>query len=215
MPLRCLKSPSRSYMSQTTDIVFPDPHRPDLFYHLVHAPTPLSKTLPAFALSFLDRSPSSVDSPAVIGWLPAQTYETDTPEPPREGRSQPEERSAGLNDFIVNDKFVQLLHDTIKAGLADGVDDIWKDSAMALQSGWMHIHGKHILRNIPALDRIGDPDDIIATVLVEDSKILVDTYQPMPAYRVCTADGVMQLTPGLSSYLQKKLLDLRPSGPTS
>ena len=42
------------------------------------------------------------------------------------------------------DKFVQLLHDTIKAGLADGVDDVWKAGAMALQSGWMHIHGERI-----------------------------------------------------------------------
>ncbi|KAF8182040.1 hypothetical protein BJ912DRAFT_832384, partial [Pholiota molesta] len=191
--------PIRHRSSQISDTVFPDPNRPDLFYHLVHAPTPVSNTLPSFALTFLDDSPPTADSSTVIGWLPAQTY---GPDASTQQGDPPAERTASLQVFVQNDKFMDLLHETIKAGLNDGVDEIWKDKATALQSGWMHIHDQ---RNIPALDRIGDPDDIIATVLVEDGKMLVDTYQPMPAYRVCTADGVMQLTPGLSHYLQNKL----------
>ena len=78
-------------------------------------------------------------------------------------------------------------------------------------------------RNIPALGRIGDPDDIIATVLVENSKvrlqlalffasyslhtkILPETYQPMPSYRICTSDGILQLTPGLADHLRRALV---------
>ena len=78
-------------------------------------------------------------------------------------------------------------------------------------------------RNIPALGRIGDPDDIIATVLVENStvrlqlallfafyslhtKILPETYQPMPSYRICTSDGILQLTPGLADHLCRALV---------
>jgi hypothetical protein len=105
----------------------------------------------------------------------------------------------------------------------------------------MHINGAFLLiwpgmiadlcgfaldeRNIPALNRVGDPDDIIATVLVQDSKvrphisfsvsilvyshlyqkIIAETYQAMPAYRVCTADGVTQLTDGLAKKLKEIL----------
>ena len=62
-------------------------------------------------------------------------------------------------------------------------------------------------RNVPALDRIGDPDDIIASVLVRDGVVLPDTYAPMPAYRVCTADGVLQLTDGFMACLQRRLAE--------
>jgi hypothetical protein len=78
-------------------------------------------------------------------------------------------------------------------------------------------------RNIPALGRIGDPDDILASVLVEDGKvlqcdfsaeyrstmyfgqILPETYQAMPSYRLCTADGLPQLTQGLAQKLKAVL----------
>jgi hypothetical protein len=82
-------------------------------------------------------------------------------------------------------------------------------------------------RNIPPLNRIGDPDDILASVRVENGKvdtflspvsvisltnghlqILAETYQAMPSYRVCTAHGVTQLTEGLASKLQC-LLEMR------
>lgn len=55
------------------------------------------------------------------------------------------------------------------------------------------------------MGRIGDPDDIIATVLVEDSKIQAETYQPMPAYRLCTSDGVTRLSEGLARRLREIL----------
>jgi hypothetical protein len=89
--------------------------------------------------------------------------------------------------------------------LTEEVDDIQINGAIQLQEGWMHIHDT---RNIPALGRIGDPDDILATVLVQDSKIIPETYQPMPAYRFCTADGVIQLTPGLMQKLRTRLAEI-------
>jgi len=85
---------------------------------------------------------------------------------------------------------------------------------------------------VPPLNRIGDPDDILASVLVQGGKvgfvlhsrrsslpdfgtcavrhaqILPETYQAMPSYRVCTAHGVTQLTEGLASNL-RTLLDAR------
>jgi hypothetical protein len=97
---------TRDFSSQMTDIFYPDPNRPDLFYHFVHPPTPLSPSLPAFALSFLNATPASADSETVIGWLPAQTYMTDTPDIPGSQSSQePRKTSAGLHDFVPNREF--------------------------------------------------------------------------------------------------------------
>ena len=85
--------------------------------------------------------------------------------------------------------FLKLLHRTIQSSLAAGLDDIWDNGAKQVQQGWMHIHGEkthcpickvlyaslylRVLdqRNVPALGRIGDPDDIIASVLVTDSMV--------------------------------------------
>ncbi|KAJ7747893.1 hypothetical protein DFH07DRAFT_830486 [Mycena maculata] len=166
---------------------FADPTRPDLHYHLVDPPTPLSSRLPAFALSFLP-SPPSTGSSTVVGWLPAATA-TDNAE-------------AGLNDFKENPEFRVLLHEAIRDGLKEGLDDVQINGAAQLGNGWMHIHDE---RNIPALGRIGDPDDIIASVLVEDGQIRPETYQAMPSYRICTSDGPTQLTPGLAQKLQAVL----------
>ncbi|KAG7451471.1 NADH:flavin oxidoreductase/NADH oxidase [Guyanagaster necrorhizus] len=103
------------------------------------------------------------------------------------------------------DKFRDVLHQAIQEGLREGVDEVQQNGATQLQNGWMHIHDE---RNIPPLGRIGDPDDIVASVLVENGNILANTYQPMPAYRFCTSHGVIQLTPGLSQKLRTLLEQL-------
>ena len=36
-------------------------------------------------------------------------------------------------------------------------------------------------------------------------QILAETYEAMPAYRLCTSDGVVQLTEGLASKLRQIL----------
>jgi len=73
------------------------------------------------------------------------------------------------------------------------VDEVQANGARQLQEGWMHIHGATFChyqppshwrdsgdcraytlldeRNIPPLGRIGDPDDIIASVRVQDGKV--------------------------------------------
>lgn len=71
----------------------------------------------------------------------------------------------------------------------EGVDEVQVNGARQLQEGWMHIHGAFLFRssrfdrrdcraytlvderNIPPLGRIGDPDDIIASVRVQDGKV--------------------------------------------
>jgi hypothetical protein len=93
-----LQRTRRAYAtSQMTDTVFPDPNRPDLFYHLVHAPTPVSRTLPAYAVSFLKATPPSVNSAAILGWLPAQTHASGSDE-----ALGGKEQTSALNDFKEN-----------------------------------------------------------------------------------------------------------------
>ncbi|KAG2347114.1 hypothetical protein BDR05DRAFT_1057145 [Suillus weaverae] len=171
----------------TSNSAISDPSRPDLFYHPVSLPTIGS----VYAVSFLTQPPPTPDSCSVMGWLPAETA----------GEADAE---AGLNDFVDNPKFRAILHEAIQTGLREKVDDIWINGALQLQQGWMHIHDS---RNLPALGRIGDPDDIIASVLVRDSEILPDTYQPMPSYRLCTSDGPTLLTEGLAAKLKLVLED--------
>ncbi|KAI0657512.1 hypothetical protein C8Q70DRAFT_1001854 [Cubamyces menziesii] len=165
---------------------FADPDRPDLFYHLFPAPTSISSSTPVFALSFLSEPPPSVLSCSVIGWLPASG----------------EGEQAGLNDFVENELFREVLHEAVQSALRDGVDEVQKNGAIQTREGWMHIHDN---RNIPALGRIGDPDDIIASVRVENGEILAETYQPVPSYRLCTSDGVLQLIEGLAGRLVEVL----------
>ncbi|KAF9467162.1 hypothetical protein BDZ94DRAFT_1249729 [Collybia nuda] len=188
-PRTTLHPTSRAPLSsQSTS--FADPNRPDLFYHLVDPPTPSSSSSPSFAVSFLSSPPSTSDSRTIIGWLPAQSRRSD--------------EGAGLNDFKENSKFRDLLHKAVLDTLRDGSDEIQVNGALQLQQGWMHIHDE---RNVPALHRIGDPDDILASVLVQDSKIDPDTYAPMPSYRFCTADGITQLTPAVAKKLQEILME--------
>jgi hypothetical protein len=78
----------------TSNKSFADPTRPDLHYHLVDPPTPLSSNLPAFALSFLPAPPSNSSS-TVLGWLPAATESSD--------------HEAGLNDFRENSERLYTL----------------------------------------------------------------------------------------------------------
>jgi hypothetical protein len=122
--------------------------------------------------------------------------------------SQDGRRDAELNDFTENGgygviytsrpygdldldagRFRDVLHEAIRTGLNDGVDDVQINGAIQTHQGWMHIHGVAIQstgvslvdtfisyhvkdgRNVPALGRIGDPDDILASVLVQDGKV--------------------------------------------
>jgi hypothetical protein len=139
-------------------------------------------------VSLLADAPPSPESSTALGWLPAETPGDDG--------------NAGLNDFVENPRFLPLLHKAISEGLAEAVDDIQVAGALQLGNGWMHVHDE---RNIPPLNRIGDPDDILASVRVENGKIIAETYQAMPSYRLCTAHGVTQLTEGLASKLQSLL----------
>jgi len=114
----------------------------------------------------------------------------------------PAVEGAGLGDFHENKKFLDLMHESIKKALTEGADETIIAEATQRGEGWMHIND---MRNVPALGRIGDPDDIIASVRVDEGKIAAETYERMPSYRICTSDGLTTLSEGLAQYLQQRL----------
>jgi len=162
-----------------------DSSRRGLYYHLL-SDKPSSK----FAVSFLSTPPKSRNSRTILGFLAGDVGD--------EQHANSDE--AGLDDFNENAGFLDLLHDTLKDALTS--DNILLAQATQLQHGWMHINDD---RNLPPLGRIAGPDDIIASVRVENGQVVPATYQPMPTYRVCTTDGLLQLPHGLMDRLLDKL----------
>ncbi|KAG9040842.1 hypothetical protein FS837_013034, partial [Tulasnella sp. UAMH 9824] len=122
---------------------------------------------PVFALSFLEKplNPEFPRSRTILGWVGGQ----------EEGM---EDEAAGFQE---NPGFRELLHEAIADALTQpGFDQAIEADALQRGEGWLHITDA---RNVPALNRIGDPDDIIGTVMVQDGRVIASTYQPMPSYR--------------------------------
>ncbi|KAF8899580.1 hypothetical protein CPB84DRAFT_1709492 [Gymnopilus junonius] len=149
---------SRTYTTTTpVNIVYAVPERSDLFYHVRFIVTPTSHEQAVFAFSFLDVPPPDVDSPVVIGCLPAQSYITENPEE----KDTPGDELT-LEDFVPNPNFVEVLHDTVKHVLKEGLDEFWESGARNFQAGWMHIYDQ---RKTSDLGHVGSPDDIIGQSL--------------------------------------------------
>lgn len=62
-------------------------------------------------------------------------------------------------------------------------------------NSWLHIGDE---RNPPAWGRINFPEDIIGSVEVNGGVIKAGSYQPMPAHRMVTNDGIFQLSQPLT-----------------
>lgn len=66
---RTLSLHLRTFSTPPTTLI--DPSRPSLFYHLFPPPNPISKALPAYAVSLFEQPPKDAQSAAIMGWLPA------------------------------------------------------------------------------------------------------------------------------------------------
>ncbi|KAJ9117573.1 hypothetical protein QFC22_004423 [Naganishia vaughanmartiniae] len=169
-----------------------DPSHPHLYYHQLRTSPPL------MGLSFLPEAPKKgAESRTIIGFLPVG-------------------EDVGLEDFRENVKFMyvggwieidaSLLQSEIKAGLATGAGATVETEASARGSdGYMHIADG---RNLPPPGRIPEPHDIIGSVYVQSGKILPETYEAQPMYRICTQDGVCVLPYGLDEHVLKALKEV-------
>ncbi|WRT64741.1 uncharacterized protein IL334_001675 [Kwoniella shivajii] len=130
------------------------------------------------ALSFLP-SPPVARSRTVLGYLPLD--------------------GASLEDFKEEPKFLTILHEAIQSGLEnDKADSVKFEAETRPTDGWIHITDE---RAIPPAGRIGETEDLIGSVYVQDGKVVASTYSPLPTYRIITPNGVLTLPKGLDTHL--------------
>ena len=60
-------------------------------------------------------------------------------------------------------------------------------------------------RALPPAGRIAEPEDTLGTVFVQSGQVDAETYQPMPSYRLVTANGPLILPKGLDNYIRGRL----------
>jgi len=106
------------------------------------------------------------------------------------------------------------MHETVKNALKEGVDETVAAEALQRKSGWMHIQGAFSMqsclvylfdvsgldeRNIPALGRVGDPDDILASVMVENGKVS-NFYLSITLFLECSLIVMIDTSGNLSNH---------------
>lgn len=85
-----------------------------------------------------------------------------------------------------------------------GQGDLW-----ASRGSWHHQQNCRGLpieltsdeRNIPPMGRAGEPEDMLASVFVENGEAKGDTYEPLLSYRLVTNNGVLTLPEDLDACL--------------
>ncbi|KAG0185464.1 hypothetical protein DFQ28_009280 [Apophysomyces sp. BC1034] len=112
----------------------------------------------------------------------------------------PEQFSVNPRTFVGNDEFVHFLNEVLAENIHNIDDSSLKGLAKWQKEGWLHVADE---RNPPAWGRIPSPEDIIGSVLVKDGVIQPGTYQPMPAHRLVTANGIFQLSEPLKQCVIK------------
>ncbi|KAK1921613.1 hypothetical protein DB88DRAFT_512888 [Papiliotrema laurentii] len=155
-----------------------DPNHPHLWYH------PLADSVPPrIALSFLP-DPPVFGSRTILGYLPA---------------TQP----TGLSDFKEEHRFLGIVHEAIKSGLEQGkAETVAFEASTRPGDGYIHITDE---RAVPPAGRIGETEDLIGSVFVQEGKVVASTYEPFPAYRLLTSNGPLVLPRGLDTHLVERL----------
>ncbi|WWC67980.1 uncharacterized protein I206_101899 [Kwoniella pini CBS 10737] len=167
-----LQNQNKYQNQSTSSSSIKDPSHPNLYYHS-------SKNNPThLILSFLPNLPIN-KSKTILGYLPL--------------------KNATFNDFKQESRFLDTLHDAIKLGLENQVSNSIKYEAETRPTdGWIHITDE---RAIPPAGRIGETEDLIGSVYVQNGKIISSTYSPLPTYRLVTPNGVLTLPRGLDTHL--------------
>ncbi|WVN89414.1 uncharacterized protein L203_104637 [Cryptococcus depauperatus CBS 7841] len=131
------------------------------------------------SLSFLPNKPAIQGSKTILGYLPLG--------------------EATIDDFKEEPKFLKVLEEAIKSGISQGkATTVEFEAETRPTDGWIHINDE---RAIPPAGRIGETEDIIGSVYVQQGKIVADTYSSLPTYRLVTPNGVLTLPKGLDQHL--------------
>lgn len=85
-------------------------------------------------------------------------------------------------------------------------DEVIQTLAVNRGDGFIHIADE---RNPADTNRVPDPSDIIASILIQEGKVVPESYEPSPTYRLVTMDGLLQLPEGLGNRLVEALKKVR------
>lgn len=55
------------------------------------------------------------------------------------------------------------------------------------------------------MGRVGEPEDMLASIFVQDGKAVPSTYEPLPSYRLVTQNGVLLLSEDMDQSVVKAL----------
>lgn len=99
--------------------------------------------------------------------------------------------------FTPNPKFESILQSAIKSSVLQC--PAHQNLAELTKNGFMHINDERVAS---IWGRVNDPEDIFGTVLVNDGKIMKDTYEAMPTHRLVSPNGLFQL----NDFMHKHLL---------
>lgn len=161
-------------------------HRdPDTETGLYYHPLPESK----WALSLLERTPSSESSPEVIGILSEATEN-----PSQFLRDNPD--ASRMNAAFWNE-----LHDVLQEAIAD--DEQLRTEAYLRGDGWAHLGD---LRSEVMPGRTTPTEDILGSVAFTDARLIPTSYERNDMYRFCVAgQGPMKLKDTWLSKLRAHL----------
>ena len=152
-----------------------------LYYH------PLSES--KWALSLLERTPSSESSPEVIGILSEATEN-----PSQFLRDNPDASR-------MNAAFWNALHDVLQEAIAD--DEQLRTEAYLRGDGWAHLGD---LRSEVMPGRTTPTEDILGSVAFTDARLIPTSYERNDMYRFCVAgQGPMKLKDTWLSKLRAHL----------
>lgn len=94
----------------------------------------------------------------------------------------------------------------LKSRLASVLQEGYMTSRYLMALARTHGHGyMHIVdgRSMAAFGRCPDPDDIFATVLVQDGTMVSGSLEPMPTHRLLTVSGLFRLPAEFNAHLFK------------
>ncbi|KAK4701988.1 hypothetical protein P7C70_g4235, partial [Phenoliferia sp. Uapishka_3] len=204
--LRPISQPSSTYpllrsisTTRPLSISLESPSYPSLYYHSL--PTPPHPPN-SYSLSFLPTPPPSLSfSPTTIGILSLNAVDRAQLKDGGEGAGIPELLP---RNFEENKDFGMLLEEVLKEEMRG---DLWLGTAAKVRmDGYIHI-ADH--RNPADPNRVPDPSDIIASVLVENGELLPESYSPSGTHRIVTMDGMMKLPDTLMKKFVESLEKVR------